>query len=43
VGKIVKAVRDTQVEVSEREEDHERKERVLETGGSLQHKRLAAW
>jgi hypothetical protein len=39
VGKIVKAVRCTQVEVSEREEGNERKERVLEAGGSLQHKK----
>jgi hypothetical protein len=39
VGKIVKAVHRTQIEVSEREEGHERQERVLETGKSLQHRK----
>src|SRR5580704_7889415 len=38
VGQIVKAVHCTQIEVSEREEGHERQERVLEAGRSLEHR-----
>jgi len=37
--KIVQAAYCTQVEVSEREEDHERYKSVLEAGGSLEHKK----
>jgi hypothetical protein len=43
VRKIVKTANYTQIEVSEREEGHEREESVLEAGGLLGHKRLAAW
>jgi hypothetical protein len=43
VRKIVKTANYTQVEVSEREEGHEREKSVLEAGRLLGHKRLAAW
>jgi hypothetical protein len=43
VRKIVKTAQYTQIEVSEREEGHEREKSVLEAGGLLEHKRLAAW
>jgi len=38
-GKVVYAVPRTHVKMCEREECHEREERVLETGGSLRHKK----
>jgi hypothetical protein len=43
VREVVKTVCCTQVEVSEREEGHEREKSVLEACGSLEHRRLDAW
>ena len=43
VCEVVKTICCTQVEVTEREDGHERKKGVPEAGGSLEHRRLDAW